>query len=172
MAFGTRQTWQLDDSSLTLMDHVAEGKFATIYKATWRHDGKQDTVAAKLLKRESNIKMKNKKKFRTVLSHWDFFHGKFGQLSPGQSQLRRSRATQPTVHAGCFIVSIIHRPLTWTTGSLTCTQILMHATDHAGVRTQKVDSGRNIPGRTGESNLHQRRAGQMLHQLNHIPLPH
>ena len=80
MAFGTRQAWQLTDSSLTLMDHVA-GKFATIYKATWRHDGKQDTVAAKLLKRESNIKMKNKKKFRTVLSHWDFSHGKFGSFS-------------------------------------------------------------------------------------------
>ena len=54
MAFGTRQAWQLDDSSLTLMDHVAEGKFATIYKVTWRHDGKQDTVAAKMLKGESS----------------------------------------------------------------------------------------------------------------------
>ncbi|XP_070178298.1 uncharacterized protein [Littorina saxatilis] len=50
MAFKTRQPWQLDDSSLTLMDHVGEGKFATIYKASWRHDGKQDIVAAKMLK--------------------------------------------------------------------------------------------------------------------------
>ena len=54
MAFGTRQAWQLTDSSLTLMDHVAEGKFATIYKAAWRHDGKQETVAAKMLKGESS----------------------------------------------------------------------------------------------------------------------
>ena len=53
MAFGTRQAWQLTDSSLTLMDHVA-GKFATIYKATWRHDGKKETVAAKMLKGESS----------------------------------------------------------------------------------------------------------------------
>ena len=36
-----------------------------------------------------------------------------------ESHLRQSRATHPTVHAGCFIVSIIHRTLTWTTGSLT-----------------------------------------------------
>ena len=27
---------------------------------------------------------------------------------PGESQLRESRATQPTVHAGCFSVFIIH----------------------------------------------------------------
>ena len=46
---------------------------------------------------------------------------------PGESQLRQSRATKPTVHAGCFSVSIIHRILTWTTGSLTCTQMLMQA---------------------------------------------
>ena len=67
---------------------------------------------------------------------------------PGESQLRQSRATQPTVHAGCFRVSIIHRTLTWTTGSLTCAQMLMHAIAHGGVRTHvresalKVDSGR------------------------------
>ena len=53
MTFNTRQGWQLDDSSLTLMDHVADGKFATIYKATWQHDRKLETVAAKMLKRES-----------------------------------------------------------------------------------------------------------------------
>ncbi|XP_070177847.1 uncharacterized protein [Littorina saxatilis] len=50
MAFNTRQPWHLKDSSLTLMDHVADGKFASIYKATWKHDGKQDIVAAKMLK--------------------------------------------------------------------------------------------------------------------------
>ena len=44
---------------------------------------------------------------------------------PGESQLRQSRATQPTVHAGCYSVSIIHRTLTWTTGSLTCAQMLI-----------------------------------------------
>ena len=42
---------------------------------------------------------------------------------PGESQLRQSRAAQPTVHSGCFSVSIFHRTLTWTTGSLTCTQM-------------------------------------------------
>ena len=42
---------------------------------------------------------------------------------PGESQLRHSRATRLRVHAGCFSVSIIHRTLTWTTGSLTCVQM-------------------------------------------------
>ena len=59
---------------------------------------------------------------------------------PGESQLRQSHATQPTVHAGCFSVSIIHRILTWTTGSLTCTQMLMHAIAHGGVRTHVKES--------------------------------
>ena len=31
--------------------------------------------------------------------------------------------TQPTVHAGCFSVSIIHQTLTWTTGSLMFAQM-------------------------------------------------
>ena len=81
----------------------------------------------------------------------------------GESKLQQSRATQPTVHAGCFSVSIIYRILTWFTGSLTCAQMLMHAIVHEGLRTHvresalKVDSGRKIPCRTGESNLRQRR---------------
>ena len=40
---------------------------------------------------------------------------------PGESHLQQRHATRPTVHAGCFSVSIIHQTLTWTTGSLTCT---------------------------------------------------
>ena len=43
-----------------------------------------------------------------------------------------------TVHAGCFSVSIIHRTLTWTTGSFTCAQMLMHAIAHGGVRTHVI----------------------------------
>ena len=54
---------------------------------------------------------------------------------PGESQLRQSRATQPTVQARCFSGSIIRRTLTWATGSLTFTQVLMHAIAHGGVRT-------------------------------------
>ena len=85
-----------------------------------------------------------------------------------ESQLQQSHATQTTVHAGCFNVSIIHRTPTWITRSLTCPQMLMHATAHRGVRTHvresalKVDSGRKIPCRTRESNLRQRRDGPML----------
>ena len=51
----------------------------------------------------------------------------------GESQLRQSLATQPTEHAECFSVSIIHRTLTRTTGSLLCSQMKTHAIAHEGV---------------------------------------
>ena len=41
------------------------------------------------------------------------------------------------VHAGYVCVAIIHQTLTWTTGSLTYAQMLMHAIAHGGVRTPK-----------------------------------
>ena len=54
---------------------------------------------------------------------------------PEERQLQQSRATNHTVHAVCFSVSIIHPTLTWTAGSLTCTQMLVHAIAHGDVRT-------------------------------------
>ena len=39
--------------------------------------------------------------------------------------------------AGYVCVATIHRTLTLTTGSLTCAQMLMHASAHGGVRTPK-----------------------------------
>ena len=53
-----------------------------------------------------------------VLSQWDYSHGKFGMPSPG-------KARYPT-YGACWVylsVSVIHRTLTWTTGSLTCAQM-------------------------------------------------
>ena len=44
-----------------------------------------------------------------------------------ETQLHQSRAAQPTVHAGCFSVQIIHRTLIWTTESVTCAHMLIHA---------------------------------------------
>ena len=72
------------------------------------------------------------------------------------------------MHAGCFSVSIIHQTLTWTTESLTCTQMLMHAIAHGGRRDTmresalKVDSGRKIPCHTTELNLRQQRASPVV----------
>ena len=62
-------------------------------------------------------------------------------------------------------------------GFLTRAQMLMHTIAHEGctdtVResAQKVDSGRKIPCRPGESNLRQRLAGPMFYQLSYIPAP-
>ena len=64
-----------------------------------------------------------------------FLPGEIRVAFPGKSRLRQSRATQPTVHAGCFSVSVIHRTRTWTRGSLTFAHMLMHAIAHGGVRT-------------------------------------
>ena len=97
---------------------------------------------------------------------------------PRESQLRQSRATQPTVHAECFCVSLIHWALTWATGSLTCAHMLMHAIAHGGYRHSKrvcTDSWlweKKIPCRPGESNLRQRRAGPTFYQLSYIPTLH
>ena len=41
------------------------------------------------------------------------------------------------VHAGCVCVAIIHWTLTWTTKSLTCTQMLMHGIGHRGAQATK-----------------------------------
>ena len=42
-------------------------------------------------------------------------------------------------------------------------------TDTAKKSALKIDSGRKIPYRTGESNLRERRAGPVLCQLSYIP---
>ena len=45
---------------------------------------------------------------------------------------------------GCFSVSIIHRTLTWTTGSLSCAQMFMHAIAQRCVRTPKESLHRKL----------------------------
>ena len=81
---------------------------------------------------------------------------------PGESQLRQSRATHPMRMLGVLVFPKSTELLTRTTGSLTCTQMLMHAISHRGVRTHvresalKVDFARKIRCRTGELTLHQR----------------
>ena len=107
----------------------------------------------------------------TVLSQWDFSRGKFRSLSLGKASY--DRVTLPNLQCmlGVFSVSMNHQTLTWTTGSLMCAQMFMHVIAHGGVQTQvrepalKIGSGRKIPGRTRESNLHQRRCeGPMFYQ--------
>ena len=55
--------------------------------------------------------------------------------------------------------------------------MLLHASEYGVVRTHvresalKVDSGRKIPYRTGESNLRQQRGSPTLYQLSYIPKP-
>ena len=58
-----------------------------------------------------------------------------------------------------------------------CAQMLMDAiergvcTDTVKESALKFDSGREIPCRTGESNLRQRHAGPTIYQLSYIPIP-
>ena len=99
---------------------------------------------------------------------------------PGECQLRQSRAPQTTVHAGCF--KYFHNPpnsdidygifnVRTVVNTFDCTR---GHTDTVRESALKVDSGRKIPCRSGESNLRQRRAGPMLYHLSyvHVPPPH
>ena len=61
-----------------------------------------------------------------------------------KSQWRQTRATQHTVHAECFSVSIVYGTLTWTTECLTCAQILVHAIALGGARTPKESLHRKL----------------------------
>ena len=81
---------------------------------------------------------------------------------PGENRLRQSHATQPTVHAGCYSVCTIHRTLTWTTGSLTCSQ--RRTPLESLHRKLSLWEKKKIPYRTGESNLSQRHGGPTLYQ--------
>ena len=87
---------------------------------------------------------------------------------PRERQLRQIRATQPMVHAGCF--ECFHNPpnsdmdyrifnVSTNVSAFDCTRgVRTHVRDSA----LKVDSGRKISCRTGESNMRQRRDGPML----------
>ena len=59
----------------------------------------------------------------TLLSQWEFLPWEiwvFPQGKPAVTELRYPTLINYKVHAGSFPVSVIHRPLTWTTGSLMC----------------------------------------------------
>ena len=96
---------------------------------------------------------------------------------PGESQLRQSRTTQPTVRDGCSSVS--HNPpnpdmdyrifnLPTNVNAHDCTRVCADTVRESAL---KADSGRKIPCRTGESNPHQRCVGPMLYQLSYKPTP-
>ena len=61
--------------------------------------------------------------FTIVLSQSDFSQGKFGLPSPGKANCDRVALPNLRFMLRAFRVSIIHRTLTWTTGSLTCAQM-------------------------------------------------
>ena len=60
----------------------------------------------------------------SLLFHMGISHmgnsGRFPQWKPAATESRYPTPTNCKVHAGSSRVSIIYRPLTWTTGSLTC----------------------------------------------------
>ena len=79
--------------------------------------------------------------------------GRFPRWKPAATESRY----QPTAYAGSFSVSIIHRTLTCATGSLTCSQTLMHAKCTRSCRPKnttreslhwKLTLGEKIPCRT------------------------
>ena len=87
-----------------------------------------------------------------------------------------SLANKPTIHAGCFSVSTIHRTPNMNSSIF---NVRIHITTYDCTRrcrdtvresSLKVDFRRKKnPCRTGESNLRQRRAGPMLYLRSYIP---
>ena len=93
---------------------------------------------------------------------------------PREGQLRQSHATQPAVHAGCFH----NPPNSYMDYRIFNMCIDVNACDYTRgcmdtVRESmlKVDSGRKIPCRTRELNLHWQCAGLMLYHLSYISIP-
>ena len=87
-----------------------------------------------------------------------------------------SRPTQPTAHAECFSISIIHQTnmdskifnMHTDVNTCGCTRGCMRTVRESAL---EADSERKIPCCTREMNQHQRRAGLMLYQLSYIPIP-
>ena len=76
-----------------------------------------------------------KKMYNRIVVPVGFLPWEIPVAFPWENRLQHCRTTQPWVHAGYFSVSIIHHTLTWTTASLRCAQMLMHAIAHRGVWT-------------------------------------
>ena len=66
------------------------------------------------------------KKLNNCIAPLGFLTWEIWVTLPGKIQQQQSYATQPMVNAGCFSFSIIHQTMTWTTGPITCAQIVMH----------------------------------------------
>ena len=111
----------------------------------------------------------------TESSHLDFSHGICGLLSPGKANC--SRVALPNPPGPCLVFWCFHntpnsdmeyRIFNVRTGFDVC-DCTRGCIDTVRESALKVDSGRKIPCRTGESNLRQRRAGPTLYQLSYIP---
>ena len=74
--------------------------------------------------------------FHLYCTIWIFPVGNSGLLSPGKviCDMVPLSSQQSMVHAWCLSSSMIHWILTWTTGSLTRTQMLTHTTAHGSVQ--------------------------------------
>ena len=105
---------------------VSSGAFRISYQLSRHH--RPDTSfyvlylvsLYKTKKKKDEKKEKKRSKVCNCIVPVGFLSWKIRVAFPGESQLRQSRATQPTVHVWCLSVSVIHRTLTWNTGSLTC----------------------------------------------------
>ena len=78
----------------------------------------------------------------TVLSHWISPMGKIGLFYQGKASCDRVALPNLRCIPG-VLVYLIHRTLTWATGSITCTQLSVHAITHGGLRTHVRESALN-----------------------------
>ena len=115
--------------------------------------------------------------FITLLSLWDYSHGKFRLLSLEKASCD-SPTTQSSAHTRCFSVSIIHWSLTCTTESLlcnVCTDVIDWdctpgcTNTHERVCTESWLWEKNPLPHGGNQICGQQCASLMLYQLSNIP---
>ena len=115
--------------------------------------------------------------FYNCLFQLDLSSGKFGLPSSGE-KLAATESRYPT-YGACWVFYYFHnRPnsdmdygifnVHTDVIACNCTLEYTHTVRESAL---KVDSGRKIPCRTGESNLRRRSAGPVLYQLSYIPTP-
>ena len=112
--------------------------------------------------------------FTAVLSEWDFSHRIRGCLPQGKPAATESR--YPT-YGACWVFECFHNPsnsdmdyrIFNVRTDVNACDCARECTDTVRESALKVDRGRKIPCRTGESNLRRRRVGPMLYQPSYIP---
>ena len=112
-----------------------------------------------------------------MLFKWDFSRGEIRVASP-RGKPAATESGYPT-YGACWMFLCLHNPpnsdmdygIFNVRTDVNACDCARGCTNTIRESALKDNSGRKIPGRTGESNLRQHHSGPMLYQLSYIPVP-